>query len=83
MTGEITLQGYVLPVGGIKEKCLAAVRNKIKRVIVPSLNKQDVDELPQETKKNLEIIFASNIKEVLDNAFDKDIIGKQYMNPKF
>ena len=69
MTGEISLQGFVLPVGGIKEKCLAAVRNKIKRVILPYQNKHDADELPAETKKNLEIIFARDIREVIQNAF--------------
>ena len=70
MTGEISLQGYVLPVGGIKEKCLAALRNNIKRVIVPYENKYDVEELPKETKENLDFIFAKDIKEVIKNALD-------------
>jgi ATP-dependent Lon protease len=84
MTGEISLQGFVLPVGGIKEKCLAAVRNKIKKVILPSLNQPDVDELPQETKNNLEIILVKNIYEVIDHAFDSDtfIVGNK-PTPKF
>lgn len=68
MTGEISLQGFVLPVGGIKEKCLAAIRNKIKRVILPYENKWDVDELPKETKGNLEFIFVREIKEVILNT---------------
>jgi ATP-dependent Lon protease len=68
MTGEISLQGFVLPVGGIKEKCLAALRNKIKRVILPYENKYDVEELPKETKENLEFIFAKDIKEVIQNS---------------
>jgi ATP-dependent Lon protease len=76
MTGEISLQGFVLPVGGIKEKCLAAVRNKIKRVILPFENKNDADELPPETKKKLEIIFARTIREVIENAFDRNIFDE-------
>jgi ATP-dependent Lon protease len=73
MTGEISLQGFVLPVGGIKEKCLAAVRNKIKRVILPYQNKNDAEELPPDTKNKLEIIFARNIREVILNAFERNI----------
>lgn len=85
MTGEITLQGYVLPVGGIKEKCLAAVRNKIKRVILSAMNKHDVDELSQETKNSLEFIFVTDIKEVILNAFNGDILKdtKSSIRPKF
>ncbi len=70
MTGEISLQGYVLPVGGIKEKCLAALRNNLKRVILPYDNKFDVEELPIETKNKLEFIFAKEIKEVIQNSLD-------------
>ena len=71
MTGEISLQGYVLPVGGIKEKCLAAVRNKIKRVLIPDQNRQDYEELPQEAKMSLEVIFVKNIFEVIENTFNQ------------
>merc|ERR1711957_983685 len=53
MTGEITLRGYVLPVGGIREKCFAALRNGIKRVILSFQNKDDVEELPEEIKKEI------------------------------
>jgi ATP-dependent Lon protease len=73
MTGEISLQGYVLPVGGIKEKCQAAIRNKIKRVILPYENKWDIEDLPKETKENLEFIFVRNIKEVIPFYFDDNI----------
>lgn len=70
MTGEITLQGYVLPVGGIKEKCFAAIRNNLKRVILSIKNKNDVDELPEDIKKDLKFIFVKDIKEVIQNAFN-------------
>lgn len=85
MTGEISLQGFVLPVGGIKEKCLAAVRNKIKRVLLPLMNKPDVDELPSETKNNLQIIFVSNIKEVIEHTLYSENILKENAipTPKF
>jgi len=85
MTGEISLQGFVLPVGGIKEKCLAAVRNKIKRVLLPLMNKPDVDELPSETKNNLQIIFVSNIKEVIEHTlYSKNILKENAIpTPKF
>src|SRR3974377_886627 len=57
MTGEITLRGRVLPIGGLKEKVLAAHRAGIKRVIVPERNKADLDEVPAEGKNTLELVF--------------------------
>ena len=78
MTGEITLQGHVLPVGGIREKCLAAVRNNIKRVILPIQNKPDAEDLSDEIKKNIEIIFAYSIKDVIRNAFDSDVLDHDF-----
>jgi ATP-dependent Lon protease len=69
MTGEITLQGYVLPVGGVKEKCMAAMRNKIKRIILPFQNIHDVDDFPVELKNSLELIFVKDIREVIQHAF--------------
>ena len=69
MTGEITLQGYVLPVGGIKEKCFAALRNNIKRIVLSIQNKDDVEELPKEIKNEIKFIFVKDIKEVIQNAF--------------
>src|SRR5436305_11719788 len=59
MTGEITLTGQVLPIGGLKEKALAAQRNKIHCVIAPALNEQDVDEIPEHLRKDLEFKFVS------------------------
>jgi len=53
MTGEISLQGFVLPIGGLKEKSLAAYRNKIKRIIMPIKNKDDLRDLPKDAKENI------------------------------
>ena len=68
MTGEITLAGLVMPVGGIREKVLAARRAGIKRVILPQANASDVDEIPGDARKDLEFIFAETIEEVLRAA---------------
>ena len=64
MTGEITLTGQVLPIGGLKEKSLAAQRNGIRCVIAPALNEQDVDEIPEHLRKDLEFHFVSTVEEV-------------------
>lgn len=69
MTGEITLLGRVLAIGGLKEKTLAAVRDGIKTVIVPNENKKDVEELPKTVRKKLNFIFVSDVKEVFGGAF--------------
>jgi ATP-dependent Lon protease len=71
MTGEITLTGQVLPVGGVKEKSLAAQRAGIKRVIVPERNKGDVEEIPAHEREGLEYIYVNEIGEVLDIALDE------------
>jgi len=68
MTGEITLRGLVLPVGGIKEKFLAAHRAGIKRVILPERNRKDVIEIPDQPKKEIEIIYAKRMDELLSLA---------------
>ena len=68
MTGEITLRGLVLPVGGIKEKFLAAHRAGIKRVILPERNRKDVSEIPEEPRKEIEIMFAKRMDELLSLA---------------
>jgi ATP-dependent Lon protease len=70
MTGEITLTGQVLPIGGIREKALAAQRAGLKRVIIPRDNEPDLVELPAETKRELEFVPVSSIHEVLAAAFD-------------
>jgi ATP-dependent Lon protease len=68
MTGEITLRGKVLPIGGLKEKLLAASRGGIKTVLIPVDNVKDLKEIPDNIKNTLEIIPVSKIEEVLKNA---------------
>jgi ATP-dependent Lon protease len=72
MTGEITLRGKVLPIGGLKEKILAAHRGNIKTVIIPKDNEKDIAEVPQNVQNALDIIFVEHIDEVLEIAFVKD-----------
>ena len=71
MTGEVTLRGKVLPVGGIKDKVLAAYRAGIKTIILPEVNEADYEDIPDEVKKNIEFHFASQMEEVLSIALDK------------
>jgi ATP-dependent Lon protease len=68
MTGEITLTGQVLPIGGLKEKALAAQRAGIKKVIAPDRNEGDVDEIPEHEREGLEFVLASEIGDVLKEA---------------
>jgi ATP-dependent Lon protease len=70
MTGEITLTGQVLPIGGLKEKTLAAQRVGIERVIFPRRNEADVDELPDHLRKDLELIPVDHVDEVLADALE-------------
>lgn len=72
MTGEATLRGLVLPVGGIKEKMLAAHRAGIKRVILPERNKKDLIDVPEQAKTEMEFIFAKHMDEVLAAALEED-----------
>ena len=69
MTGEITLRGRVLPIGGLKEKLLAAKNAGIKTVIVPEKNRRDVEDISQEIKKGLRIVYAEHMKDVIEVAF--------------
>ena len=68
MTGEITLRGQVLPVGGIKEKVLAAKRAGLKEIIMCALNEKDVQEIDQSFIKGLKINYVKNMQQVLDMA---------------
>ena len=68
MTGEITLRGRVLPVGGIKEKCLAAMQAGLKTVVLPERNRKDLDELPPKVRRALEFRFVRTMDEVLEVA---------------
>ena len=68
MTGEITLRGRVLPIGGLKEKLMAANNAGMKKVLVPSDNENDVEELDKEITDGMEIVYVSDMKQVLSNA---------------
>jgi len=72
MTGEITLRGNVLPVGGVKEKVLAAQRAGVKKIILPLPNKKDMADIPSKIKREMEFIFVESIYDVFDNALVKE-----------
>ena len=72
MTGEVSLSGLVLPVGGIKEKTIAARRSNCKVLVFPDGNKRDVDELPAYLKEGIEINFAKKYEDVYKIAFPED-----------
>src|SRR6266850_1855849 len=72
MTGEITLRGLVLPIGGLKEKSLGAMRAGVSTVIIPKLNEKDLVDVPEEAKEKLEFIPVENVDEVLDIALEKN-----------
>jgi ATP-dependent Lon protease len=71
MTGEITLSGLVFPVGGIKEKVLAAHRAGLRRVVLPARNEPDTEDIPEDVRKELEIVYVSRIGEALDQTLEK------------
>jgi ATP-dependent Lon protease len=81
MTGEITLSGLVFPIGGVKEKVLAAHRAGIKRIILPSRNEADVDDIPDDVKNDLQLVFVSGIAEVLDAALEVLVANPPPMIP--
>jgi ATP-dependent Lon protease len=70
MTGELTLTGQVLAIGGLREKVLAAQRAGLKRVIMPRENEQDLDDLPAETRRELDFVLVDSIEQVLEVAFE-------------
>lgn len=72
MTGELSLQGLVMPVGGIKEKCMAAHRNKIRNVILPIKNREDTKEIPEDVRKELFIHFVEKIEDALELALEEN-----------
>lgn len=83
MTGEITLRGRVLPIGGLKEKSLAAFRMGIKKMIIPFENKPDYEELPAVVKENIEFTFAQNLEDVLQIALTNKTVASPSKNDRF
>ena len=77
MTGEITLRGNVLPIGGLTEKLLAARRSGIKKVLIPGKNKKDLEEIPSRVLKGIELIFVNSMMDVLDQAFLNGFLKKK------
>ena len=73
MTGELSLTGQVLPIGGLREKTVAAKRNKIKTIIIPKANVRDLDEIPEHVKSGITFIPVSRVEEVIENAFKAKI----------
>ena len=82
MTGEITLRGNVLPIGGVKEKLLAARRAKLRSVILPEPNRRDLEDMPQEVLDDLTFIFVENVRQVFDAALRESIVSKPKPNVK-
>jgi ATP-dependent Lon protease len=72
MTGEITLRGVVLPIGGLKEKSLAALRAGINHIVIPSDNEKDLEDIPREARKRLQFHPVSTIDEVLQLALEPE-----------
>jgi ATP-dependent Lon protease len=72
MTGEITLRGRVLPIGGLKEKAMSAHRAGIRTIIIPKDNERDVDDIPESVRKELNIVSVSHLDEVLKVALKEE-----------
>lgn len=68
MTGEISLRGLVMPIGGLKEKSLAALRAGIKTVMVPRRNEKDLEDIPADAKANLEFVFLDHVEDAIRTA---------------
>ena len=76
MTGEITLRGRVLPVGGVREKAMAALRRGIRRLIIPQANRNDLEEIPPELARRMEFNFVRTMEEVLELALTEPLTAK-------
>jgi ATP-dependent Lon protease len=77
MTGEITLTGQVLPIGGLKEKALAAQRNKIACIVAPVENEADIEDIPEHLRADLDFRFVSEVSEVLEIALERSRVRRR------
>ncbi len=82
MTGEITLRGNVLPVGGVKEKVLAARRARVTKIILPSPNRRDLDEIPKDLFKDIQFVFVDNMRQVFREALKEKIAAPVPASPR-
>ena len=80
MTGEVTLRGHVLPIGGLKEKLLAAHRARIPKILIPIDNKKDLTEIPKNILKDLKITTVKTVDEVLKVALMKELIPVEWID---
>ena len=80
MTGEISLQGLVMPVGGIKEKCMAAHRNGIKNVILPKKNETDYTDVPDDLRQEIKVYFVKTVEEALNLALEDETDPEFFKN---
>src|SRR4051812_44958449 len=78
MTGEVTLRGRVLPIGGLKEKLLAALRGGLKTVLIPADNAKDLAEIPDNVKKGMEIIPVGTVDELLKHALTRPFVAVEW-----
>jgi ATP-dependent Lon protease len=82
MTGEISLRGLVLPVGGIKEKVIAAHRAGIRKVLLPARNRKDYEDIPESVRGDLEFVWLETVDDALEAAFESDIAEQQVAGAK-
>ncbi|WP_342268625.1 endopeptidase La [Spiroplasma endosymbiont of Aspidapion aeneum] len=83
MTGEITLRGLVFPIGGLREKSISAHRSGLKKILVPAKNEKDLDEIPEEVKKDLEIVYCSKYEQVYEQVFGEKLNNLKTSLPAF
>jgi ATP-dependent Lon protease len=81
MTGEITLRGVVLPVGGIREKVTAAHRSGIREIILPHFNQKDLEEIPEKVVKDIKFHFVKDLSEVIKHAFPTQLVKRRKRRP--
>jgi ATP-dependent Lon protease len=82
MTGEITLRGRVLPIGGLNEKAVAARRMGMRQIVLPRANQKDLAELPEDVREGMEFVFVENMDEVLDIVLDRGVQTKPERSPE-